>query len=196
LQVIKLSGYQPIERSRERVGVHKNMRKMRSAGGSSLFPLFLHFVEHFAEQSLVFNRVEDEVLAPAILGGTQINAVCFGRTLVSNFAQPTPWLINLALRISWWEIPTMNTTVVREKRQVTIPAEVADAAGLRINDKLDWRFEDGEIRGRKLVPQPGPKRLVGKLVKRGNGLFLEIPKGYKLAPGAIEKAVREERDAR
>lgn len=40
------------------------------------------------------------------------------------------------------------------------------------------------------------KRIKGKLVQRGGALFLEIPKGYKLAPDAIEEAVRKERDSR
>jgi hypothetical protein len=46
----------------------------------------------------------------------------------------------------------MSATVVREKRQTTLPADVVEAAGIRVNDQVDWRFEDGEIRGRKLVP--------------------------------------------
>jgi bifunctional DNA-binding transcriptional regulator/antitoxin component of YhaV-PrlF toxin-antitoxin module len=45
----------------------------------------------------------------------------------------------------------MSATVVREKRQTTLPADVVEAAGIRVNDQVDWRFEDGEIRGRKLV---------------------------------------------
>ena len=48
----------------------------------------------------------------------------------------------------------MNTTVVREKRQVTLPQEVVQAAGIRVDDQVDWRFEDGEIRGKKLEPEP------------------------------------------
>ena len=70
-----------------------------------------------------------------------------------------------------------------------------EAAGLKPNDQVDWRFEDGEIRGRKLVPHPGRERMCGKLVKRGDALFLEIPEGFKLAPDAIARAVREERDS-
>ncbi|MDB6021545.1 MAG: hypothetical protein JWQ04_1402, partial [Pedosphaera sp.] len=45
----------------------------------------------------------------------------------------------------------MSATIVREKRQTTLPADVVKAAGLHVNDQVDWRFEDGEIRGRKLV---------------------------------------------
>jgi len=46
----------------------------------------------------------------------------------------------------------MSATVVRKKNQTTLPADVVEAAGLRPKDQVDWRFEDGEIRGRKLVP--------------------------------------------
>ncbi|HWY75096.1 MAG TPA: AbrB/MazE/SpoVT family DNA-binding domain-containing protein [Verrucomicrobiae bacterium] len=46
----------------------------------------------------------------------------------------------------------MSATIVREKRQTTLPADVVEAAGLRVNDQVDWRFEGGEIRGRKLEP--------------------------------------------
>jgi bifunctional DNA-binding transcriptional regulator/antitoxin component of YhaV-PrlF toxin-antitoxin module len=46
----------------------------------------------------------------------------------------------------------MSATVVREKRQVTLPQEVVQAAGIKVDDQVDWRFEDGEIRGKKLVP--------------------------------------------
>jgi hypothetical protein len=45
----------------------------------------------------------------------------------------------------------MSAPVVREKRQTTLPADVVEAAGIRVNDQVDWRFVDGEIRGRKLV---------------------------------------------
>lgn len=44
----------------------------------------------------------------------------------------------------------MSTTIVRAKRQTTLPEDVCRAAGIRVSDKVDWRFKDGEIRGRKL----------------------------------------------
>ena len=47
----------------------------------------------------------------------------------------------------------MSSTAIREKRQTTIPSDVFDAAGLRVNDQVEWRFEDGEIRVRKLTPK-------------------------------------------
>jgi len=47
----------------------------------------------------------------------------------------------------------MSATAIREKRQITIPEDVTEAAGLQPGDQVDWRFEAGEIRGRKLVPE-------------------------------------------
>jgi bifunctional DNA-binding transcriptional regulator/antitoxin component of YhaV-PrlF toxin-antitoxin module len=44
----------------------------------------------------------------------------------------------------------MSATVVRAKRQTTLPEEVCQAAGIRVRNQVDWRFEEGEIRGRKL----------------------------------------------
>lgn len=52
----------------------------------------------------------------------------------------------------WWESCTMSATVVREKNQTTLPADVLEAAGVRPKDHVDWSFEDGKIVGRKLVP--------------------------------------------
>ena len=45
----------------------------------------------------------------------------------------------------------MSATVVREKNQTTLPADVLEAAGVRPKDQVDWTFEDGKIVGRKLV---------------------------------------------
>ena len=44
----------------------------------------------------------------------------------------------------------MNATVVDDKRRTTLPQSVLDAAGLRPNDQIEWRVEQGEIRGRKV----------------------------------------------
>jgi bifunctional DNA-binding transcriptional regulator/antitoxin component of YhaV-PrlF toxin-antitoxin module len=45
----------------------------------------------------------------------------------------------------------MSATAVRKKRQTTLPAEVCEPAGIEVGDQIDWRFEGGEIRGRKLI---------------------------------------------
>jgi bifunctional DNA-binding transcriptional regulator/antitoxin component of YhaV-PrlF toxin-antitoxin module len=46
----------------------------------------------------------------------------------------------------------MSATIVGGKRQTTVPQDVAEAASIRPGDQLDWTFEDGEIRVRKLAP--------------------------------------------
>lgn len=80
---------------------------------------------------------------------------------------------------------------MREKGQTTLPADVSEAAGIRPGDQIDWRFEEGEIRGRKL--SMGPRRIVGKLVQKGDALVLEA-EGLRIDPEGIAAAVREERD--
>ena len=87
----------------------------------------------------------------------------------------------------------MSATVVREERQVTLPSDVFQEAGLKVNDQVDWRFENGEIRGRKLVG-PRPRRIVGKLVRNGDALILQ-GNGIEVDPEDIARAVREERDS-
>ena len=54
---------------------------------------------------------------------------------------------------------------------------------------------DGTIRLVPVIPKPGPKRIVAKLVKRGDGLFFQVPSGYTLDPEAVGKAVAEERES-
>ena len=44
----------------------------------------------------------------------------------------------------------MNATVVDDKRRTTLPQSVFEAAGLQANDQIEWRVEQGEIRGRKV----------------------------------------------
>ena len=85
----------------------------------------------------------------------------------------------------------MNDTLLREKNQVTLPTEVVEAAGLTpTKDRIDWRFEAGEIRGRKLVknkvPIVRPRRIKGRL--RGADI--------KLSRETIAAAVRADRDDR
>jgi antitoxin component of MazEF toxin-antitoxin module len=36
---------------------------------------------------------------------------------------------------------------------MTLPESVCATAGLKPNDQVEWRVEEGEIRGRKLAPQ-------------------------------------------
>jgi len=60
---------------------------------------------------------------------------------------------------------------------------------------VEWRFEDGEIRGRKLQPQE-PRTIKARLVKRGGRLIFELPHGVQMEPEAIGQAVAEERASR
>ncbi len=84
----------------------------------------------------------------------------------------------------------MSATVVREKRQTTLPQDVAEAAGLKQGDQVDWTFEAGEIRGRKLVPQVQGEPL--KLVKKKGFLMLE----GKLEREDILAAIRADREGK
>ena len=45
----------------------------------------------------------------------------------------------------------MNSTILDKKRRMTLPESVCDAVGLQPNDRIQWRVENGEIRGRKLI---------------------------------------------
>ena len=92
----------------------------------------------------------------------------------------------------------MSATIVREKRQTTLPPEVCEPAGIGPGDQIDWRVEAGEIRGRKMAPA-GLRRVIGRLVKRGGELMFEFP-GIPIEPEsfgeAAARAVQEERESR
>jgi len=47
----------------------------------------------------------------------------------------------------------MNATVIDKKHRMTLPESVCEAIGLKPDDRVEWRVEDGEIRGRRLVAQ-------------------------------------------
>jgi hypothetical protein len=55
---------------------------------------------------------------------------------------------------------------------------------------------DGSIRLVPVVPAPEPRTVTAKLVRKRGRLVFELPKGLTLAPDAIARAVREERDSR
>ena len=84
----------------------------------------------------------------------------------------------------------MKTLTVDDRQRIRLPKVKAGQV---------FAYEpnsDGTIKLVPVIPNPGPRRVVAKLVKRGEGLFFEIPKGYTLAPEAIGKAVTEEQDSR
>ncbi len=91
----------------------------------------------------------------------------------------------------------MSATIVREKRQTTLPLDVCEPAGIEPGDQIDWRFESGEIRGRKLIPL-GPRRVQAKLTRRGGRLTFEVP-GVTIGGDfgdAIASAITDERESR
>ncbi len=64
----------------------------------------------------------------------------------------------------------MSGTLLRNKNQITLPVNVVKAAGLATSDRIAWRFEQGEIRGRKLV-RAAVRARAGKVVQdRRTGL--------------------------
>ena len=89
----------------------------------------------------------------------------------------------------------MNATAIGEERQTTLPEEISEAAGLKPGDHVEWRFEEGEIRGRKVKPQE-PRTIKARLVKRAGRLTFELPQGVQIDPEAIGQAVAEERASR
>ena len=60
--------------------------------------------------------------------------------------------------------------------------------------RLGWRFEDGEIRGRKLTDKIEPRVVKARLVERDGALVFEAP-GVEIDPEAIAQAVAEERES-
>jgi bifunctional DNA-binding transcriptional regulator/antitoxin component of YhaV-PrlF toxin-antitoxin module len=59
----------------------------------------------------------------------------------------------LAVRAFLRDNPSMSATIIDKKHRMTLPESICEAAGLKPNDQVEWRVEDGEIRGRKLVAQ-------------------------------------------
>ena len=89
-----------------------------------------------------------------------------------------------------WEFPRMQTLTVDDGQRVRLPQGKPGQVFAYEPDP------DGSIKLVPVIPKPGPRRIVAKLVKRDGGAFFEVPKGYKLNSEAIGKAVAEERDSR
>jgi hypothetical protein len=84
----------------------------------------------------------------------------------------------------------MKTLTVDDRQRVRLPKATAGQVFAYEPDP------DGTIKLVPVIPKPGPKRVVAKLVKRGERLFFRVPDGYTLDPEAIGKAVAAERDSR
>ena len=99
-------------------------------------------------------------------------------------------LKTLESRPGVWEFPLVKTLTVDDRQRVRLPKVKAGQV---------FAYEpnsDGTIKLVPVIPEPAPRRLVAKLVKRRGGMFFQIPSGYTLDPEAIGKAVAEERDSR
>ena len=84
----------------------------------------------------------------------------------------------------------MKTLTVDDRQRIRLPkAKAGQVFAYEPNS-------DGTIKLVPVIPKPGPRRIVAKLVKREGGLFFQVPTGYKLSPEAIGQAVAEERDSR
>jgi bifunctional DNA-binding transcriptional regulator/antitoxin component of YhaV-PrlF toxin-antitoxin module len=99
---------------------------------------------------VAIEHANDDSVKPAQLRH-DVTLVNYNRR-ASLASRPLPplWLDSLRPR---WESYLMSATTIREKRETTLPAEVCEAAGLSPGDQVDWRIEDGEIRGRKVEPE-------------------------------------------
>lgn len=84
----------------------------------------------------------------------------------------------------------MKTFTVDDRQRIRLPeAKAGQVSAYEPNS-------DGTIRLVPVVPKPGARRVVAKLVKGRGELFFQVPTGYRLDPAAIGKAVAEERESR
>ncbi len=87
----------------------------------------------------------------------------------------------------------MSATIVRANMRTTLPEDVCDAAGIKVHDKVDWRFEKGEIRGRKLVARQQKIRVVRPVKYRD---LLIAPQSLEIDMKRLDAELRREREAR
>jgi bifunctional DNA-binding transcriptional regulator/antitoxin component of YhaV-PrlF toxin-antitoxin module len=85
----------------------------------------------------------------------------------------------------------MSATIVRAKRQTTLPEEVCEAAGIRIHDQVDWRFENGEIRGRKLPSVPDKVHIVHPVKFKD---LLIFPQDLEIDLDRMDEELQKERE--
>lgn len=84
----------------------------------------------------------------------------------------------------------MKTLTVDDRQRVRLPQTKPGQVFAYEPDS------NGTIRLVPVITKPGPRRVLAKLSKKGGGLFFQVPKGYRLDPEAIAKAVAEERESR
>ena len=87
----------------------------------------------------------------------------------------------------------MSATVVRTKRQTTLPEDVCRAAGIRVRDQVEWRFEEGEIRGRKLVPVQTAVRKVRPVKFKD---LLILPQSVEVDWKRLDEELHQEQEER
>ena len=87
----------------------------------------------------------------------------------------------------------MSATIVRAKRQTTLPEDVCQAAGIHVHDQVDWRFEHGEIRGRKLVPERKTVRRVRPVKFKD---LLILPQHLEIDLDRMDREFRQAREER
>jgi bifunctional DNA-binding transcriptional regulator/antitoxin component of YhaV-PrlF toxin-antitoxin module len=87
----------------------------------------------------------------------------------------------------------MSATIVRAKRQTTLPEDVCRAAGIKVRDQVDWRFEKGEIRGRKLAPVRERVRLARHVKFKD---LLIAPQNLAIDLDRLDEDLRREREER
>jgi AbrB family looped-hinge helix DNA binding protein len=76
----------------------------------------------------------------------------------SEFVNPTPIKQGSFKKpLEAWAFLTdnfrMKATTIDRKNRMTLPESIRAALGLKPKDRVEWRVEDGEIRGRRLAVQ-------------------------------------------
>jgi hypothetical protein len=83
----------------------------------------------------------------------------------------------------------MKTLTVDDRQRVILPQVKPGQVAYEPDS-------DGSIKLVPVIAKRSPRRILARLVERDGGMFFEVPKGYKLDPEAIGRAVAEERESR
>ena len=83
----------------------------------------------------------------------------------------------------------MSKTTLQSSHPAILPPEICEAAGLRVFDKIEWRFQDGEIRGRKVDLEA-----VEVLDLEDVEINTLLPKGATITSESIVAAIRADRE--